>query len=280
MANLFHVGRRSGVSRTAADETLRATQTLVSHMSFCWNHPSVVLIEVAWRWLVGIPFLAIAWMQVQQILMKYSPESAGLDKLNFQNPWLSSYLLVEAAGAYHPPVAAVLFWLAPAGIVAWAVASGIGRTLMLQRMRTLDAVEGAHGIWLRKIPGMIVLQGIWITALTLVFALWYEGVAWAASTHINSATEPDLIGYLCWLIFLSLGMFVAWSLLSWTLAVAPVLYFEDGDSGGSACAGPRISTEQGVFQQAHGSQPGDGYREDRADRAGHGVFSRAAALQR
>lgn len=233
MAGLFQAGRRDGEpgSRSASDETLRATQTLVSHMSFCWNHPTVVLLEVVWRWLVGVPFLAVAWLQVQQILMKLPLESAGLDKLNFQNPWLSSYLLMEAAGAYHPAVVAVLRWLAPAGIVAWAVASGIGRSLMLQRMRTLDAVEVQRGSWVKRIPGIIVLQSVWIIALVAVFVLWYESVAWAAATHITSATEPDLIGYLCWLIFLSLGIFVAWALLSWSLAMAPVLYFEERDMG-------------------------------------------------
>jgi hypothetical protein len=230
---LFQAGRRDGEpgTRSVADETLRATQTLVSHMAFCWNHPTVVLLEVGWRWLVGIPFLAVAWLQVQQILLRVSPESAGLDKLNFQNPWLSSYLLMDAAGAYHPSVVAVLRWLAPVGIVAWAVASGIGRTLMLQRMRSLDAVEGVRGSWARRIPGMIVLQGVWIVALVAVFWAWFASVAWAGSTHITSATEPDLIGYLCWLIFLSLGLFVAWALLSWSLAMAPVLYFEEGGMG-------------------------------------------------
>jgi hypothetical protein len=230
---LFQAGRRDGEAstRTAADEALRATQTLVSHMAFCWQHPTVLLLEVGWRWLVGIPFLTVAWLQVQQILLQVSPASAGLDKLNFQNPWLSSYLLMEAAGTYHPVVVSVLRWLAPLGVVAWAVASGTGRTLMLQRMRSLDGVSAARGSWGRKIPGLILLQGMWIVALLAAFALWYESVAWAASRHITSATEPDLIGYLCWLIFLSLGFFVAWALLSWSLAMAPVLYFEQRDVG-------------------------------------------------
>jgi hypothetical protein len=231
VADLFHVGRRGGESRTAADETLRATQTLVSHMNFCWTHPTVVLLEVGWRWLVGIPFLAVVWLQIQQILLKVPPESVGLDKLNFQNPWQSSYLLMDAVGAFHPAVVAVLRWLAPVGMVAWAVASGIGRTVMLQRMRSLDEVDAARGSWARKIPGMIVLQGAWIVALIAVFALWYESVAWVASKDITSATEPDLIGFLCWLILLSLGLYVAWALLSWSLAMAPVLYFEQRDGG-------------------------------------------------
>ena len=232
MAQLFQAGRRDGEpgTRSAADEKLRATQTLVSHMSFCWNHPTTVLLEIGWRWLVGIPFLAVAWLQVQQILLQLSPESAGLDKVNFQNPWLSSYLLTEAGSAYHPLVAAALRWLAPIAIVAWTIASGIGRTCLLQRMRTLDAAAARRNSLLQRIPGMIALQGVWILALVAVFAIWFQGVAWAASSHITSATDPDLLGYLCWVIFLSLGLFVAWALLSWSLSIAPVLYFEEQDA--------------------------------------------------
>ena len=77
---------------------------------------------------------------------------------------------------------------------------------------------------------MILLQAIWMTALLLCFWLWYRGVAWAAVTHITSATEPDLIGYLCWLISISLGIFTAWALLSWTITMAPVLYFLESET--------------------------------------------------
>jgi hypothetical protein len=35
--------------------------------------------------------------------------------------------------------------------------------------------------------------------------------------------EPDLVGYSAWAIFLSLGFFVLWALVSWPLGVAPVL---------------------------------------------------------
>lgn len=201
-------------------------------MSFCWQRPSLTAIEVAWRWLFGVPFLAVLWTQVQRILTAIPPESTGLDRLNFQNPWVSSVLLVDAAGIYLPPVVEALRWLVPIAVVVWAVISGLGRSLVLWRMTSLDTAEigrsaGFSG-W--KIPGMIVLQGLWLIALLGCFWLWYRGVAWAATTHITSATEPDLVGYLCWLIFLSLGLFVLWAMTSWTLAIAPLLYVLEGGS--------------------------------------------------
>ena len=215
---------------------LRATQSLVSHMGFVWRHPSLIAIEVAWRWLFGAPFLAIAWIQAQQILARIPPDSVGLDRLDFQNPWLSSVLLADAISRYESPVVSVLRWLLPVGVIGWAIVSGLGRTLVLMRMNALDPIGQRNGhSYLRRLPGCIVLQGLWMLALLACLWLWYRAVGWACATYITTGSQPDLLGYLCWLIFLSLGIFVLWALLSWTLAMAPLLLFleDDGRPGAS-----------------------------------------------
>ena len=211
-------------------------------MGFCWGHPSLVFIEVAWRWLFGVPFLLVVWGQAQQILAQLPPSAVGLDKLEFQNPWLSSVLLAEAASRYAAPVAAVLRWLLPAGVVGWAIVSGIGRTLILTRMRALDPDSAlSDGSLLRKVPGMVCLQGLWMVALLGCFWFWYESVGWASEKYITAGIQPDLVAYLCWLIFLSLGFYVSWAMLSWVLAVAPVLLFlEDVGPGGALARSFRL----------------------------------------
>jgi hypothetical protein len=199
-------------------------------MGFVWRHPSLTAIEVAWRWLFGAPLLAIAWIQVRQILVRIPPDSAGLDRLDFQNPWLSSVLLADAILRYQPSVVSVLRWLLPVGVIGWAIVSGLGRTLVLMRMNALDPTGGRNRhSFLRKLPGYIGLQGLWMLALLACLWLWYRAVGWACATYITIGTQPDLLGYLCWLIFLSLGIFVLWALLSWTLAMAPLLLFLEGD---------------------------------------------------
>ena len=208
---------------------VRATQSLVSHMGFVWRHPSLTAIEVAWRWLFGVPFLAVAWGQAQQILAQIPPESIGLNPLDWQNPWLSSVLLADAVSRYEPPAIAVLRWLLPVGVVGWAIASGIGRTLVVTRMNALDPIGVQRRSMLSLLPGCIGLQGLWMVALLGCLGLWYRAVGWACATHITVGSQPDLLGYLCWLIFLSLGIFVLWALLSWTLAMAPLLLFLEGD---------------------------------------------------
>jgi len=110
--------------------------------------------------------------------------------------------------------------------------------LVLWRMDLLAAEHDGSlhrplSAWMRRLPMMVVLQGLWLLSLLACFWLWYRGVAWAAATHIISASEPDLVGYLCWLIFLSLGFFVLWAMVSWVLAIAPVLLVHE-DSGWTA----------------------------------------------
>ena len=211
---------------------IRATQTIVSHMSFCWSHPSLTAIEVGWRWLFGIPFLLILFGQAQKILAKIPPSTAGLDRLSFQNPWLTSLLLVNAAGVYHHSVVAVLHWLVPAAIVAWAILSGIGRTIVLRRLQALDPdsndpiVHLPRRSLLTQLLGMIALQAFWMVALVCCWWIWYRSLALSAATHITAASEPDLVGYLCWLIFFSLSIFTAWALFSWALSIAPILFVQ------------------------------------------------------
>ena len=203
---------------------IRATQSLVSHMSYCWGHPSLVLIEVAWRWLFGLPFLALVWVQAQAILVQIPPASVGLDRVEFQNPWLSSVLLANAIAQYQRPVAAVLIWLLPSGLVAWSVVSGVGRMLLLKRMLWVDSgIKVPAAPYWKKLPSYIVLQGLWGLGLIVFVWLWFRAMGWVSATHITSEGQPDLVGYLCWLIFLSLGLYTLWALSSWLLAMAPLL---------------------------------------------------------
>ena len=205
-------------------------------MTFCWRHPSLTALEVGWRWLFGVPFLLVMWGQIQQILLRIPTDSVGLSRLSYQNPWLSSALLYDAAGAYHPAVAELLRWLAPAGAVVWAVISGIGRTIVLARMNRLSDNPSLHRFLIRA-PGVIVLQFVWILGLLAVFWAWYQGVAWAAATHLNvdaTGNEPEMIGYLIWLILISLGLYIAWAMVSWVLSIAPFILLYDNCSAASA----------------------------------------------
>ncbi len=190
-------------------------------MGWVWERPSVTLIEIAWRWLFGIPFLTVCWMQVQRILAALPLESAGLGSVDAQNPWVAAVQFSHAAAIYQPHVSAVLRCLTPVAALAWVIVSGVGRSLVYKR---LDP----------QLPfrpfAMIFLQAAWLVGFGVLCWGWWRSMAWVASTHIQPNTEPDLIGYSFWAIFLSLGFFTLWAFVSWPFQIAPLLLLKQRNS--------------------------------------------------
>ena len=208
---------------------LRGTQTVVGQMGWVKDRPLLTAIEVGWRWIFGIPFLLVCWVQVQHVLAVLPPESTGLNGLDSQNPWVAAVQLARAWTLYRPHAAAVLVWLGPAAALGWVMVSGVGRSLVLRR---LDATPG------RRLPfrplSMMVLQAGWLALLGATCWGWFRSMEWVAATHITADAEPDLVGFACWTIFLALGFFSAWALVSWVLSVAPLVMLLEGRSAFSA----------------------------------------------
>lgn len=208
---------------------LRGTQSLVGQMGFVFDRPLLTLIEVGWRWLFGIPFLAVCWIEAQKILAAVPPESAGLNAINAQNPWQASLQLVHAWALYAPHVSAVLRWLAPAAALAWVVVSGLGRGLVLTR------IDSGLALRLRFRPfAMMALQAGWLALLGATCWAWFSSMQWVAATHITTGVEPDLVGFAFWAIFLALGFFTFWAVVSWTLSIAPLVMLLEQRSALSA----------------------------------------------
>jgi len=183
-------------------------------MGWVFERPSLTLIEVAWRWVFGIPFLAVCWMQARQILAVLPPESAGLNAIDPENPWMAAAQLDHAFVLYQPYALVVLRWLLPAAALGWVIVSGLGRSFVLKRL---------HPTLPFRFVQMIVLQAAFLLALAATFWGWFCSMQWVAATHIATAGEPDLVGYSIWVIFLSLGFYTLWALISWPLSIAPLL---------------------------------------------------------
>jgi len=199
-------------------------------MGWVFARPWLTALEIAWRWLFGIPLLLICWQQARHILAALPPDAAGLGNLDPQNPWVAVVQLTDAWDLYRPHVAAVVAWLLPLAAVAWAIVSGLGRSLVLSRME-----PGLHfRPFLLRAFEMIVLQAAWLALLAALFWGWFRSIQWVAATHITASSEPDLVGYCGWAIFLSLGFFTLWALVSWALSVAPLLMLLEKRSALSA----------------------------------------------
>lgn len=201
---------------TAASETVpvRGTQLLVTHMGWVIKRPTLSALEICWRWAFGIPFLIVCWHHWLQILAAYPLESSGFNSIDSQNPWVAVVQLSNVITYYQPPVLALLHWLVPAAALCWVVISAIGRNLVLKRMNP--------GLAFRPVQ-MAALQAALLVLLAAIFWGWFRCMQWAAATHISVDGEPDLVGFAIWVIFLSLGFFTAWALLSWALEIAPLL---------------------------------------------------------
>ena len=209
---------------------MRGTQLLVVHMGAVIKRPGLTLIEITWRWLVGIPILLVLWQQALKILAEYPLESSGAGSIDFTNPWLAAQQVAGAWSYYIPHVSIVMRWLLPVWAVAWIVVSALGRSLLLMRIEPR----------LRFRPvTMIALHTAWMAMFLLVVYGWFRSMEWVAATHmsgtnIGAGGEPDLIGLFIWTIFLSLGFFALWALVNWTVSVAPLIALLEGGSALSA----------------------------------------------
>jgi hypothetical protein len=217
------------VANLHANAPVRGTQLLVEHMSDVLRRPSLIAIEIAWRWLFGIPFLLVCWKQTQRILMAFPPESSVWSSIDAQNPWVAAVQLANVASYYEAPVLAVLRWLLPAAALAWVVVSGVGRNLLLRRMGANQTSRLAF-----RPVAIIALQAAWLALFAVTLWGWLRCMQWAAATHITVSSEPDLVGYAIWAIFLSLSFFTAFALASWPLSIAPLLVLLEGRSVFSA----------------------------------------------
>ena len=206
---------------------VRGTQKLVDQMGWVFRRPSVTALEIAWRWLFGVPFLLACRQSAKHILAALPLESAGLTNIDTQNPWIAATQLGEAWAHYEPLVARELRWVAPIAALGWIVISSLGRSLVLKRIEPRVAFRPCS---------LVPLQAAWLAAFGCVVWCWFRSVSWAANTHISAEGEPDLIGYSMWVIFLSLGFFTVWALVSWAISVAPLVMLLEGGSPGNALA--------------------------------------------
>jgi hypothetical protein len=206
---------------------LRGTQSLVGQMGWVFSRPLLIAIEVGWRWIFGIPFLAVCWIEAQKILAELPLESTGLNSIDSQNPWVAAVQLARAWSLYRPHLIAVLAWMGPVAALAWVVVSGLGRSLVLSRL------DAPRRLPFRPLP-MMVLQAAWLALLGATCWGWFRCMGWVSATHITAGGEPELVGFAFWTIFIGLGFFTAWALASYALVIAPLVMLLEGRSSFSA----------------------------------------------
>jgi hypothetical protein len=117
----------------------------------------------------------------------------------------------------------------------WIVAGAIGRACVLRR---LDASLKARA------STLIALGALRAFVLVVMWGLWAWGVRWAGEVAITGPAqhgrEPSVVAFSALLICGTLGLFIAWAVLSWVLHLAPLeVMLRDG--GLTAAMGGTLS---------------------------------------
>lgn len=189
---------------------MRGTQSLLHICAGCWKRPALLSRELLWRWGFGIPATALLCFHGVRIASGVAPSLAGL---SLTDPMQAGQQIAQAAAAIKPEVEHLALWLGPLLAIAWAIASGLGRTVVLKRLDP-SLHTAPFTLILLQLLRMAALIGVWLG--------WYRAIQWAANVTLSSAT-PNLVGWSAWVICLSLGIFVLWALLSWIFSIAPLL---------------------------------------------------------
>jgi hypothetical protein len=211
-------------------ESMRGTQSLVQIQAQCWRRPGLIASELAWRWLFGIPALALLSVLSRRLLAILFAAHTGLDDFSLQQPVRAAQIVRASYDAILPTALECVRWAAPLLMAGWAVASGIGRAFVLRAL-----VPGSR---LRPVS-LFLLQLLRIVALVLTVYVWFAMVRWAAGhdiTHLPPGVEPNVVAFSAWLICLSIGSFIVWALWSWVLSIAGVLVVVEDRSLPSALA--------------------------------------------
>src|SRR5271170_1796676 len=117
------------VDSTAHVRTARGTQSFVHVLGDCWSRPSLLALEILWRWLFGIPLLAVLAGHGVRIYAAVANQlaAASIDQFSIADPAQATVIAADVYAVIAPPLLRTALWLVPAAMLVWAVMSGVGR---------------------------------------------------------------------------------------------------------------------------------------------------------
>jgi hypothetical protein len=224
---------------------VRGTQSFAYTMAACWKRPSLLALEVAWRWAYGAPVAALVVYEVGRALRGVPVDVDALQAMTVFNPMGAATTLAQVENLVLPPLLHLALWLGPLVLAAWVVASSVGRTVV---MRRADAELHA------RVGTLMMLQALRMVALLCSFALWFGCLRWADQVSVNGpiavGREPSLVLYFALAIMLTLGLYTFWAIVSWVFSAAPLLaMLLDRGTGGSLAAAFRLGPLRGKLME-------------------------------
>jgi hypothetical protein len=175
-------------------------------------------LELLWRWMVGIPTLAVCAWEASRISHTVTINLAALQAMTVFKPVQAAATLATTVRGLAPAVLPVLLWLVPLALLLRTAAAAVGRATLLRR---LDAQAHPR----RRV--LFVLSLLRAGVLLLVLALWLEGVRWANGFAImdpaSRGAEPNLVLLCALVVFGTLALFMLWASSIWVLDAGIIL---------------------------------------------------------
>lgn len=204
----------------------RATQGFVANLSWLRQRPVLLLIEVAWRWLFGIPAVLLLYREGSRILAAVPWQSTGITDVTANQLLTAPSAAAVRIGSFfamvEPGVLHSARWLAPTLLLGWALASGVGRSLLLRRMDPSTATRPMT---------LVVLQFLRVLPFAGLLLLWWLGVQglarYAIAEPIAANLDPSMMLYVGGVIALTLALFSLSALTAWVVTLAPILSVRD-----------------------------------------------------
>jgi hypothetical protein len=224
--------------------TVRGTQSFLHVLAECWRRPSLVALELLWRWLFGIPLLALLVYEGFHIYAVTVADLAasGLEQFSLTDPMRAAVIAADVYAILAPPILHLILWLVPLAIVVWSIVSAIGRNAVLRRYDSSLP---------RRPLTLSILQLLRAIFFAGSFIFWFAAIHWAANSTL-SGEEPNLVAYCALVICLSLGIFTLWALVSWVFSIAPLLVLlENRDLGSSLLRSFRLGPLTGKLVEVN-----------------------------
>lgn len=197
---------------------VRGAQSFVRIFEACWARPSLVALEVLWRWTFGIPVLLLLWHEARIVLALVPGVVPLIRNFTVTDPMRAAGDIAAVMELLRPPLWQIARWLVPLLIVGWAIASGLGRSVVLRRYdRMLSPYPGT----------LIALQFVRLLSLVATVFVWWTVLQWIAGDTV-AGTEPNLVAYFAGAIVWSLSVFTAWALGSHLLSATAILAAIEG----------------------------------------------------
>ena len=95
----------------ASTNTIRGTQSFLATIAECWKRPSLLGLELLWRWAFGIPAAAVLAWETYRILSSVSLAGTGITHFSLIDTVTAAQILSATADVLLPPIREVARWL-------------------------------------------------------------------------------------------------------------------------------------------------------------------------